>query len=671
MKKNERKGNQLPSVPIKLFFVLLFFVIISAAVSAMPGGTIAGGHRANVTSIIHNENTIISADEEGFLVIWNVHNRTASERFQLTSYKITNMIKHPSRDEICIIEYAGIDHYRITVWNYRQKNRIFSLYSAQPITYINYSASGRYLITAGFNGSYLTLLDSVTGEIVLTPNIPPGTVSLAVTGRAERNMLLYQSELEDDIFSGQILYLDLESVSVTRSFQAPENLVNPIIFGNNRFIAGSRSGNLLILDAASGAVIDSRSTEGRVLLFPQNDDFFYLEVFETHSRLNRFFINNAGRITARPNSLVNINTPVPISIFAFNRNAVFASTSGQVFFISRQGSIEPFVYNFQRQIMEIGVSEKKIAFLTDNGELGFLPLDYRQLENRQILALRDKTGYSRLTPIPCILGEEDSARFILWQNNNNQLPPQIVHENNLSGDFNLPFMIGRFPLRSISAKNNRVLVLNSAGNIAIHNLEVNTISERASFTFSSVGAIDAVIVDNDRFLLCRSVVRGTSPFLFVNFITGETVPIAFPAQAGIMSYTGSSGNIYAAAIESTISGERTAIIEISIAGSKRVYEYEWEVVNLAIAESGGMLAIATGSEGAFILSRRTEYFERTSGLPLKLSGSNNFFISLDSEGNISWHDNRTGGLLASFKLFDDSWTLLRDNVNVISGNVSR
>jgi hypothetical protein len=61
--------------------------------------------------------------------------------------------------------------------------------------------------------------------------------------------------------------------------------------------------------------------------------------------------------------------------------------------------------------------------------------------------------------------------------------------------------------------------------------------------------------------------------------------------------------------------------------------------------------------------------ERTNGLPVKLFGYDRFFISLDSEGNIAWHDNRTGRLLAVFSLNENRWTL--STTREISGEFYR
>jgi len=224
---------------------LLTLFILFFSLTGLYAQKVSGAHRGKITSLVHNGNTVISAGEDGFIVTWDTREKAAVERFQLTPYSIQAMVKHPSRAEICIVEAAGINDYRISVWNYIFKDRLFSIKSSEPVTFVNYSAAGSLIIASGFNGSPLTLLDAGTGEIITSPGIPQGTVALALTGRSEKSMLLYQAAAEN---GGQLLYLDLEeNAADTVNFQTYDNLFNSIIFGNNRFIAGTNSGGLFVL----------------------------------------------------------------------------------------------------------------------------------------------------------------------------------------------------------------------------------------------------------------------------------------------------------------------------------------------------------------------------------------------------------------------------------------
>jgi hypothetical protein len=293
--------------------------------------------------------------------------------------------------------------------------------------------------------------------------------------------------------------------------------------------------------------------------------------------------------------------------------------------------------------------------LTEDGGLFFLPLDYKLVKNRDSLVLKDSRSFTRIIPIPSPY-KESTDQFLLWQTANTRVPPQIVYSNHHFDDTRLNFMTGRFPLRSISTGYGNILVLDSAGNLSVYNLE--KLSAKADFSYTSPGANDAVFINNQYLVISRSTANNNSPFLFINYKTGETIHVPYNTQTGITVYAGNSGNIYAESIEQEGSKIKTVILGLSLTNVPvKIFEYQGEAINLSITESAKTPAIACGNEGAFILGEKNIYFERTNGLPIKILGCEKFFISLDSEGNISWHDNKDGKILAVFSLYSTRWKM--------------
>jgi len=657
---------------LKFFYLFLFF----SAASLSADDT--AGHRGNITSLLHKGNTVISAGEDGFIVIWNVSQRTVSSRFQLTTYRIQSVVSHPQKDEICIIESGGLNNYRISAWNYSNRRRLFSVYSAQPVGFINYSAGGSFIIASGLNGSALSMLDSVTGRIISAAEIPAGNVSFAITGRSERNMLVYQSEHDEYPeragYTGKILYYDIVSHEVTGSFHAPGNLSNPVIFGSNRFLAGVNSDGLLLVDAASGDIFDTVANVERNALLCQTDDGFYcLRQRGTTATFNQYSVDRNARLVSRQQLSLSLDSG-SVSAIAHNGSVVFASSLGNILFLDRQNTLLAAAHQFQTRITEIAAGDQNIAFLTENGDLGFIPVDYRLIQRSSSFTLTQKGDYTRITPVS-VSGED---RFILWQSESTRNAPQLLQANHPE-QRELAFLRGRFPMLSISVLNNRLLVLDTGGNISIRSTESLSspnAQSRADFTFSSVGAIDSSLINNDYFVVSRSVINNNSPFIYVNIRTSETVPVSYPAQAGLTVFPGSHG-VFAQAIERDNDGVKTTVVSlppVSSAGSRtgaavRIFEYRGEASHLSIAESGGNIAAVCDSEGAVIFANSAINMERTNGLPVKLLGNERFFISLDSEGNIAWHDNRTGRILAAFSLNGNRWTL--SGSSAASGEFSR
>jgi hypothetical protein len=444
----------------------------------------------------------------------------------------------------------------------------------------------------------------------------------------------------------------LNSAVETNQFAAPGGFSNPIVFGNNRFIAGINGEGLLVLDAATGAVLDDdEEIAFGALLCPADGEFYCVNRESGDSILYRLAVDNYGNLITRKRLVLPFKGISPISSAAAGGNVAIGTEDGEIFLLAENGGTVKMAHSDRSRIIEIAVAKESVAFLTESGELCFLPLNYTLLEKTKNLAISDKRGFSMISPLAA-----DESQFLLWQTANTMLVPALINEKHEFSDNRLLSFPARFPMRSVSSWNDRVLFLDSGGNVSVYDLK--DLGRNAVFAYSAIGAIDAAFIDPDNFILCRGVIGGSSPFFIVNSRTGETLPVPYPASAGITAYTGSTGNIYAAAIERDSDGVKTKIIGISAAvAGKAFLEYQGEDIQPSLAESAGLFAAAAIGEGAAIYAEQKTVFERTEGLPVKLSGNPDFFISLDSEGGIAWHDNKTGKVLALFRLYADKWTL--------------
>jgi len=647
--------------------LILFLIFVSAPLFSQ---NITGSHRGNITSVIHTGDAVLSAGEDGFLVIWNINQRSAIERFQLTTYKIQSMVKHPGKSEICIIEAISLDNYRISAWNFLSKEKLFTVYSNKQINYINYSSNGSFLIASGIDGFNISILDSSTGEVIFDPIIPSGSTALAITGRTEKNMLIYQSNYENEAghseFSGLLIYYDIDSKKVSGSFQSPADIQNPVIFGNNRFLAGVNSDGLLIVDTTTGAVLDSNKNIGRnALLYSLNNEFYCLNQNGNNAVLFRFSVERNGKLNKLQETALSLQDAFTITSIAFNKNLIFSSSKGNILMLDQQNRVVPFNYIFQNRVTEINSGSKSIALLTENGQLFFLPVDYKLINSSFSPKFTQYNNYNKLSRF----SRSGDDYYILWQTVNTRSAPLLIGPVNeqLSTDNtarNINFLSGRFPLRSISIAHNKILVLDSGGNITLRSLETLFAANppaKADYNSATQGAIDAALLNSDNIIIGRSVIGGSSPFLSINIRTGETVPHFLPAQAGLLVYPSRQGSIFALAIEQkdTLS---SSFYNLSSANQEsHLYTYNGEASYYSIAESqGGKLAVSCDSEGAFFLPEKKTNFERTNGLPVKLLSGGDFLICLDSEGNISWHD-EDGKILAVFSLYNDKWSLTTDS----------
>ena len=648
-------------------------------------GAIPGGHRDSVNALIYRGERILSAGDDGFLEIWRTDIRgsgqsvgQAGERFQVSPYRIIAMAGRPERDEVCCIESDGMGLYRVSAWNYTERRNIFTLRLGDPLGYITYSAGGNFIIAARAGRTGLIFLDSATGNILQSPPSPATAVSFAVTGRSERTMLTY-------CVSGELSYWDLASGNETNHFNVPPNLRSPALFSNNRYLAGVNAEGLAVINAVSGELL---AREGLIpdgsLLCPAGDELFCLTQKEGAGELYRYTIDRAGRLVTLGHAFLSPSGMVKdIRFTAIAAGAagtiVVGTSAGSLALAGMNGRLYTLTTKEQTGITEAAVSRPAIAFLAENGTIGFIPLDYNQLSTRRTIRIeQNREAYNRITPF--VEKDVPDGQFVFWHDNNIRTQPVIWSSSAGSEKQSLGDITFRSPIRAADSAGGKILFLDSTGNLTVVS-PLNADRSRP-FTFFSVGLMDAALVDSSRIIIGRSAVSGNTPFMMININTGETVPLPYPAQAGVLLHRGASGGIYAAAVSPRSSagetdGTRTLILQLNpahIADSATLVDFQGEDTQFSLAESpggaAGSLAATIGDEGAAIYSAAgIQKLDRTSGLPLKLLDGGSFLISLDGDGSICWHDSHNGKLLAIFRLHPGGWTLQTEQ-RTFSGGLS-
>jgi len=626
------------------------------------------GHRGAVSALFQNGNSIISAGTDGFLVIWNANSAAAADRFQVSQRQITAMAGRPEKDEACVVESDGLGLYWISVWNYKERRKIFSLQFRDPIGHISYSAGGKYICAARTGRTALVMIDANSGAILQSPQTLTGTIGLVVTGRSERNMMVYSA-------SGEISYWDIETGNRTNIFRAPPNMASTALFSNSRFLAGVNAEGLVVVYAASGEVLgrDASVPQGS-LLCADGDDFICLvQKNNAAAELYRFTIDSGGRFVTR--NKVTIAASVAGSRLTAiaagtGGSAAFGTVNGSVVTAATDGQARLFSAKEQTLIIDAAVSGSTLAFISDNGYVGFIPLDYQQLiDGSSIRTEKNDEAYNRVIAFNAETDPKD-VRFVLWHDRNTNLQPAIRSSAPGSQLRTLSGVNARSPIHSAASFGGKILFLDTTGN-----LSVVTADKNISFTFFSVGLMDAAFIDSSRIMLGRSAVSGNTPFMIINTNTGETVPVPHSSQAATALYRGGSGGIYAVTVSSQppdgaqpaneTTSIRTQVILLNTfnsADSTKLIDFQGEDTQFSLAESptgyAGGVAATIGGEGAAIYSSSgIRKLDRTAGLPRRLLEGGSSLVSLDSDGNICWYDSRSGKLAAVFSLNPSGWSL--------------
>jgi WD40 repeat protein len=654
----------VPALLVYAFFALpcLF------AQSPLPGG-----HRGNVNAVIRDSaGRVLSAGEDGFLEIWNTTSGGVEDRFQLSPYPIDALALRPGKNEIALIENDPMGLCRISAWDYLTKRNLFTLRFRDPVSYINYSAAGNFLIASGGGRDGVVFLHPETGELLVSPEDLSGSVSFAATGRSERTMVCYLS-------SGVLSYRDLETGRETRRFNAPPGIRDPVLIGSNRFLAGFDSEGLVILDAVSGLVLirSGNIREGKIFSGdPDSTEFVCLS--SSPQVLYHLNISNSGRLETKNRKTIPASVPpVRCGAVIASDAVVLGNSGGKLLVFKSNGSFRSMETGRQQEkLLDAAVSSQDLAFITEKNRLGFIPLDYNRIGRGSGLKLEDSDGYINIASDP-----SGDSLFLLWQPDNIRTFPVIKRysgfpDRGSASEAFLDRITFRFPLRSVSVLGNKILLLDSMGNLRV----INRDSGGILFSYSATGSQDASFIDEENIILGRSAASGNTPFLRINILTGETVPLSYPAAIGARVYRG-SGGVYGAVIVRNGAESQTAIVALGTsnqAQSRLLLKYGGEDTLFDMAESGGLLASNLGG-GAAAVYRIAEGsgggpgvhpLERSPGFPIRILDGNRRFIVLDTEGNISWHDPETGKILARFRLYENEWILEKEG-SLIRGRLTK
>ncbi|MDR2784446.1 MAG: hypothetical protein LBB83_00875 [Treponema sp.] len=626
----------------------------------------AGGHRGKINALIRDrDGRIISAGEDGFIGIWDIQEGRAKERFQISEYAILSLALHPERNEVAAIESDRMGLYRVSVWDYAQKNNIFMLRFSDPLLFINYSASGSFLIVSRSARSAVVFIQSRTGELLQTPQDLAVTVSLAATGRSERTMMTYSS-------AGSLSYWELETGNEIRHFSVPANLLSPVLFGNNSFLAGLEEKKLVILDAVSGNEIFRENRINHLALFPSEGggrEFLGLSADGTTIELLLYRITNTAglEIAARkiiPNSIT-VNAAIGgISFYT----ALLGSSDGRLYFLPARGNPIPAAVSTPIIVQEGAVSNGILAFIASDGLSGFIPLDFSEFSAAFPICLVKEPAFTRVTS-ETAASRRDAGGFLYWQDSDaRHIPVFKTSFPDYSGNRGYPeyreqsqtqlrHLSLRSPAVSVSILGNMALFLDSAGNVQVISLDTQT----TEFSFTSAGSLDAAFLDERNIILARGATAGNSPFLKVNIVTGETVPLQYPTSAGIRVFRGGDGRFYGAVITGNGENSKTGILLLDAndgARSVSMVEYPGEDLDFSLAEENGIIASNLGGDMAALYNgQELLRFERKDGLSRRILSGGGFFVVINSEGTIAWHDANSGDLAALLRIYPDGWVL--------------
>jgi hypothetical protein len=495
-----------------------------------------------------------------------------------------------------------------------------------------------------------------TGAALDSPQNQTGNIVFAATGKSERTMMTYAA-------SGQIAYWELNTGRMLQNSAAPPNLGSPILFGNNRYFCGIDTDGLAVLDAITGKELARDRNVDRGKLFPvaASDLLEFLCLGTLNNSANRgnivlthYAITTNGTLEGSNRTTSSAMPMISSAVSSGGGSIALGAVDGGVWLFAPSHS-EPQPMNRARitRINSAAVSGDRLAFLTDDGHISILPLDFYLLRDRDTLSLESSRGNTRISGDPSANG-----RFLFWQSSDIRSYPMLASGAGSPerADVVLNRLALRHPLRSVSLLGNQLLFLDSMGNITV----LSTETGNSKFAYTATDPLDIAFFDSETIIIGQADLSQNAPFLLVNTATEETVPFSYPATVGAKLYRSADGSMYGGVVEGSSDSATTALLLMDLEdpeASRRLVEYQGEDTTFIIAQSGRSVASTIGGNATLHGERGFVAFEQTPSLPVDLMGSEKYFIVLGKDGSISWHNNATGSLLARLLLLETEWIL--------------
>lgn len=612
---------------VKPFLLAIVAILVGALDPVHAAATGVPANSVLSLSSIPGSGEFFSADSAGFVAR---HSADGSlETWQLSNIPIRIIAVHPDGNRIAAYESDGFSVYRVSVWDWKTKTRLYAKRFRDSVTTLSWSAKGSWLIVGNTSVDGIAAFDASrgTGEKIFSESM--GIVSLALTGASESSAITFGP-------SGTIRYTDTSTGKERARYRAEEDLSAPVILSNNVIIAGYRDGLIYEIDATSGKTLSA---------VPAVDPVMATTVSDPHA----VWIEKAGgtswalRSGALNLTLFALDQESSVTVaLALPDRVVVGTDSGDLYSIARTASPDTVMTavrldRARNRIIDDIASDGNTAYILSGGTVY-------------------ATESPDATPVPAFHGAPGNrlasidSQLVFWSNSSGG----EVTIMTVDGNTRRTLYKAREAVRSLSTDGTRVAFIEGSSTV----VTLDTAVSAPAFTFAGVGLQDALLVSSDRLVVSKSSTpKAPSPLVSVSTATGETVqlPIKGDLCYGLKMADWRKGALTCFIVKN---GEapvtELVIVDLNISSvqsstAKAALSYGDEDLTAASAIVDGKILTNLG-KGAFVAldaeSGKKTDFERVSALPVRAIPVGRFVATLCSDGTIAWYESSGGAPFA-------------------------
>lgn len=617
-------------------------------------------HSDKVSSIAMSESaydssqTFFTADEDGFIIKWE--DDDLGEHYQVSDFQVKAVVKNPKANLIAVSETDGFKQNRVSVIDWTNFKRLYSIYYTDTVSAVAFSAQGTFLMVGTYSAGSTFVYKADTGELLKHVDDVPGMISMIKTGTSEKSMILYSS-------TGAIVYYDLIKYKVMARYSTERLLTQTVVFGtgdkNNKYLAGVKDNTIYFIDAMSGKTLstyastkpllclsNTKTEEGLYFVYPTSSGYSVRLI--TNETLAGIYDKTIKTITTTfIKSFTGLKSKETITSVNKNMDTIVIGTSlGNVYKISDQA--EEAVA--KAQILTTSIYDKiyDAACVGEDFYIATASGIYKSsFDDKTLTKVIANQGWTNLTRY------ED--KLLLWAKGTKKTVQQLDLETGTVKALFTPTST----LQSMHIYENRIVYTQGKTTVSIYDAKNKTV--RTAYT--GTGIEDALLVNSTDVYIAKTKTGYTdSALMKVNRSTMETVPLRIKGDLMLsLNFDPSVEEqvIYGVMItnEDRYSSSQLAAYTLSDKSLTNLFSINEEDSTSAFCTLVGDKLYSNIGKDQFQACSLNDYqqsvFSRNYSIPLKLDSSEQRIVVINYDGSLTWYNKNSQMLLGTWYLKND------------------
>lgn len=573
--------------------------------------------------------SFFAAGKDGFVSRYT-YSRLMPETWQVSALPVKLIAVHPKKTYLAVYETDGFSVHKISLWDWQTKKQLYTKRFTSSVLSLAWSAQGSYLFIGTASVEGITVLDARGNVKKIYPR-PPGIVLLAATGPSERSIVTYGE-------TGRLVYADISKRSILTQYETEDRLQNPELIHNYTKITGYKNGNVLVIKAASGEILES---------YPARSALFAGKINDT---LPVWIEEGEKRFSWH---LCQGDKKSPVFTVPHNARITAARHVDAAIII---GTDDGGLYRLQQE-------NDASVFLTELNADTDIPVTDICVKDSVVHILADKTFYAVRSPamqpepiitdIPVPRCIAYGNGFLFWSDH--KTAPLYYAE---AGQQPTALYRPREAIGSVSVYGDIIAVVQTFSGLVL----LDGKSGKKLFEYKAAGLQEAVQIDNDFVLIAKSTgISVQQPLLLINIKTSETIPLTLEgALAFSLRANSKIKNTFSCLRFKADESAHTDVITMKINLShparstfSPVLSYSDEDLYASLYDDGYAIITNLGQNQLVYYDknrRKAQRPVRDYALPRKAVLTDRYIVSMNYDGSLSWFRRQDMRLMQNHRL---------------------